>query len=138
MQKDYQMTIMLKKILASKIEIQNQLSILISYRKEYLKCLEKNLDFAISGIKLIYFYNFISFLIDGIKKQKKILQECIHQYNEKIFLWRKVQIKIQMWKKILAKLSLEKTEHIQLAESNQVNALYVQKHLLKNITKGKY
>ncbi|XBC39805.1 MAG: flagellar FliJ family protein [Buchnera aphidicola (Chaetogeoica yunlongensis)] len=129
--KNYQTSILLKKILHNYSQAKTQLNILIGYQKEYSQYLNKQLTSSISGMKLINFYNFIFFLINGIERQKNVLQECIKQYNKEILKWKQNKINIQVWDKIISNLLLNQSNKIQLLKDYEVELLFVRKLILE-------
>lgn len=129
--KNYQTIILLKKILHNYSQAKTQLNILIGYQKEYSQYLNKQLTSSISGMKLINFYNFIFFLINGIERQKNVLQECIKQYNKEILKWKQNKINIQVWDKIISNLLLNQSNKIQLLKDYEVELLFVRKLILE-------
>lgn len=135
--KSYREVFSLKKILALQAKIKNQIDILMSYQKEYSERLDKEFKYSISGVKMMHLYNFILFLKDGIQKHQEAFQKSVCEYNNKIFLWKQIQIKIQMWKKIISKLSLQNSQFVQLEQLYEVNSLCVQKYFFGSFNKVK-
>ncbi|AAO26808.1 flagellar FliJ protein [Buchnera aphidicola str. Bp (Baizongia pistaciae)] len=129
---NYHIVLNLKKILSGIIQVKAQLDILMSYQCEYLKCLDQELKFYISGTRLAHYYNFIAFLIDGVNKQNDTMCKLYKQYNEYIYLWKKKQKKIKMWNNINSRLLLNRFKLSQLDDQDLLDSCCTYKYLLKN------
>ncbi|XBC44655.1 MAG: flagellar FliJ family protein [Buchnera aphidicola (Schlechtendalia peitan)] len=111
--------------------MQEQIDLLLRYKKEYLSKLNFKVSQGILGCELKNYDYFITSLIHSINNQTKVIQKYENQYQKYFVLWRDNQYKLKLWNIISSKLSDYHFKIEQLEEQRQLDEC-VQKSFSKN------